>query len=80
MTTEFTMPKFGETMEEGTSIEWKKQVGDTVKEGEIIAEVEIDKALVDVESTISGTLLKILVSPNQTVPINTPIAVIEQKN
>jgi len=80
MTTEFTMPKFGETMEEGTIIEWKKQVGDTVKEGEIIAEVETDKALVDVESTISGTLLKILVSPNQTVPINTPIAVIEQKN
>jgi len=76
MATEITMPKFGETMEEGTIVEWKKQVGETVIEGEVIAEVETDKSVLEVESTTSGTLLKILVETNQTVTINTPIAVI----
>jgi len=76
MKAEIRMPKFGETMEEGTVVEWKKQVGDTVGEGEVIVEVETDKSRLEVESNISGILLKILVEVNQTVPVNTPIAII----
>jgi len=77
MTTEVTMPKFGETMEEGTIVEWKKEVGDTVREGEVLVDVETDKSILEVESLVSGTLLKILVETDQTVPVNTPIAIID---
>jgi pyruvate/2-oxoglutarate dehydrogenase complex dihydrolipoamide acyltransferase (E2) component len=76
MAIEITMPKFGETMEEGTIVEWKKQVGESVKEGEILVLVDTDKSQLEVESTTSGTLLKILVETDGTVPIHTPIAVI----
>jgi len=76
MSTEIRMPKFGETMEEGTIVEWKKQVGDSVKEGEVIVEVDTDKSRLEVESNAAGILLKILVGVNETVPINTPIAII----
>ena len=76
MATEITMPKFGETMEEGTIVDWKKQVGESVEEGEVLVEVDTDKSTLEVESTTSGTLLKILVETDQTVPIHTPIAVI----
>lgn len=79
MATEIRMPKFGETMEEGTIVDWKKGIGETVREGEIIVEVDTDKSTLEVESTASGTLLKILVQVNQTVPINTPIAIIGKK-
>ena len=77
MTTEVTMPKFGETMEEGTIVEWKKEVGDTIKEGEVLVDVETDKSILEVESLVSGSLLKILVEEGQTVPVNTPIALID---
>ena len=79
MTTELTMPKFGETMEEATVGEWKKQVGDFIQKGEIILEVETDKARVDVESPVSGVLLKIIVEVGQTVPINTSLAIIGEE-
>lgn len=79
MATEIKMPKFGETMEEGTIVHWKKGIGESVREGEIIVEVDTDKSTLEVESTTSGTLLKILVQANQTVPINTPIAIIGEK-
>ncbi len=77
MTAEVTMPKFGETMEEGTIVEWKKEVGDAVEEGEVLVDVETDKSILEVESFVSGTLLKILVETGQTVPVNTPIAIID---
>lgn len=76
MTTELTMPKLGEVMEEGLVLSWKKKVGDPVQQGEIILEIETDKAAADVESPVTGVLLKILVSENQKVPVNTPLAVI----
>ena len=76
MSTEIKMPKFGETMEEGMIVNWKKKVGDDVNEGEVIVEVDTDKSTLEVESTVSGRLLKILVEVNQTVPVNTPIAII----
>ncbi len=78
MTTTFTMPKFGETMEEGTIVKWLRRVGDFVKEGDILVEVDTDKTTLEVESTLSGTLAEILINTGETVPVNTPIALIEQ--
>ncbi|MBL7697172.1 MAG: hypothetical protein JNK79_03410 [Chitinophagaceae bacterium] len=76
MSTQIRMPKFGETMEEGTIVAWKKQVGESVTDGEVIAEVDTDKSTLEIESPVTGKLLQILVNVNQTVPVNTPIAVI----
>ena len=76
MSTVITMPKFGETMEEGIVTEWRKQVGDKVEKGDIIAEIETHKSVFEIEAPVSGTLLEILVETNQSVPVNTPIAII----
>ena len=76
MSTIITMPKYGETMEEGIIMEWKKKVGEKVEKGEIIAEIETHKSVFEVEAPVSGTLLEILVETNQSVPVNTPIAII----
>ena len=67
MATEVLMPKLGLTMTEGTIDEWKKNVGDTVKKGEILFSVETDKLTNDVESEADGVLLKILVPAGETV-------------
>ena len=77
MATEFTMPMLGEVMEEGRLVTWHKQAGDRVEKGEIILEVETDKAVMGVESPATGVLSKILVTEGETVPVNTPLAVIE---
>ena len=77
MATEFTMPKLGHLMEEGTVASWKKAVGDVIDKGEIILEIETDKATVDVESNLAGTLVKIIAEEGQTVPVNEPLAIIE---
>ena len=77
MAVEFLMPKFGEVMEEGTLIEWKKKEGDAVEKGEVVLEIETDKANTDVESTATGIIQKILVQEGETVAVNTPLALIE---
>ncbi len=71
------MPMLGEVMEEGRIVAWLKKEGDTVEQGEIIMEVETDKAAMEVESPVSGVLKKILVPEDETVAVNTPLAVIE---
>ena len=76
MTKEFTMPMLGEVMEEGTLLEWKKKEGDTVTRGEIILEVETDKAVMEIESTASGILQKILVQEGETAEVNAVLALI----
>jgi len=78
MAVEFLMPKLGEVMEEGKLIEWKKKEGDAVEKGEMILEIETDKATVDIESTATGILRKILVQEGEEVPINTPLALIAE--
>ena len=65
------MPKLGLTMTEGTIDEWKKNVGDTVKKGEILFSVETDKLTNDVEAEADGVLLKILVPAGETVACKT---------
>ena len=76
MATEFTMPKLGEVMEEGTIVTWKKKVGDEVKRDEAIVEIQTDKVTIELESPEAGTILKILVPEEATVPINTVLAII----
>ena len=64
-------------MEEGIVTSWLVQEGEAVEKGQIILEIETDKAVAEVESPASGILTKILVPEGETVPINTPLAVIE---
>jgi len=68
-----TMPKLGQSEEVGTLVRWWKKVGDTVAKGDILFEIETDKALLEVESFFAGTLLKIVVQEGTTVPINTTV-------
>ncbi len=70
------LPKLGQTMEEGTIVAWLVNEGDAVNRGDILFEVESDKAVLEVESSQKGTLLKILVGADATVPVLTPVAVI----
>ncbi len=72
----FRMPQLGSTMEEGTILRWLKQEGDTVKSGEVLLEIETDKASMEVESEVDGVVRKILFAQNEIVPITRPIAII----
>jgi pyruvate dehydrogenase E1 component beta subunit len=77
MPTEVLMPALSPTMEKGNLAKWLKKEGDTVKSGDVIAEIETDKATMEVEAIDEGTLGKILVPEGtQDVAVNTPIAVI----
>jgi pyruvate dehydrogenase E2 component (dihydrolipoamide acetyltransferase) len=73
---EVTMPRLSDTMSEGAVGKWLKQPGDQVADGDIIAEIETDKATMELQAFESGTLQKILVPEGQTVAIGTPIAII----
>ena len=79
MAEKIIMPQAGVTMEEGTIVKWLKGVGEYVKKDEPIVEVETDKVQMEIESTASGTLLKILVEEGETVPVTTPIAFVGEK-
>jgi pyruvate dehydrogenase E2 component (dihydrolipoamide acetyltransferase) len=70
------MPKLGFDMAEGTLVRWVKNEGDTVAKGEVLAEIETDKATVEVESTYSGVVRRHLVEQGKVVPVGTPIAMI----
>ena len=77
MPIEVLMPALSPTMEKGNIAKWLKKVGDSVKSGDIIAEIETDKATMEVEAADEGTLGKILVPEGtNNVAVNTPIAVI----
>src|ERR1700704_3385060 len=77
MPTEVLMPALSPTMEKGNLAKWLKQEGDTIKSGDVIAEIETDKATMEVEAVDEGTLGKILVpAGTNDVAVNTPIAVI----
>jgi pyruvate dehydrogenase E2 component (dihydrolipoamide acetyltransferase) len=68
-----TMPKLGQSEEVGTLVRWRKKVGDPVAKGDILFEIETDKALLEVESFFEGTLVKTVVQEGTTVPINTTV-------
>jgi pyruvate dehydrogenase E2 component (dihydrolipoamide acetyltransferase) len=75
---EFVMPILGADMEAGTLVTWRKAPGDHVKRGDIIAEVESDKADIEVEVFIDGVIEKLLVEPGEKVPVGTPLALIRE--
>ena len=70
------MPKLGFDMAEGTLVRWVKQVGENINKGDVLAEIETDKATVEVESSASGVVLQHIVDQGSVVPVNAPIAVI----
>src|SRR6266403_5969466 len=74
------MPKLSEQMETGKIIKWLKNEGDRIQSGDILAEVETDKADVEMEAFGSGVLRKILVSAGSTVPVGSLIGVIAEAN
>lgn len=74
MTVDFTMPKLGHMMEEGTVVAWHKEVGDRISKGDVLVEIETEKLVLEVESFDDGVLLKILVEPGETVPVGAPLA------
>src|ERR1043165_888633 len=76
MASRVVMPKLTDTMEEGVLLAWKKREGDPVQAGEALAEIETDKAIMDLEAFASGILRKILVQEGTTVMSGTLIGVI----
>ena len=71
-----TMPKLGFDMAEGTLVRWVILEGEAVKKGSVLAEIETDKATVEVESAFDGVLARHLVEVGAVVPVNTPIAIV----
>ncbi|MCB0458274.1 MAG: biotin/lipoyl-binding protein, partial [Flavobacteriaceae bacterium] len=73
-----SMPRLSDTMEEGTVANWLKKVGDKVKEGDILAEIETDKATMEFESFHEGTLLHIGIKEGETAKVDALLAIIGQ--
>ena len=73
------MPRLSDTMEEGTVATWLKKVGDEVEEGDILAEIETDKATMEFESFYAGTLLYVGINEGETAPVDSVLAVIGPK-
>ncbi|MBI4519017.1 MAG: 2-oxo acid dehydrogenase subunit E2 [Deltaproteobacteria bacterium] len=77
MAIEITLPKLTDTMEEATVVQWLKQVGEAVQAGEIIAEVETDKANMELESAASGILAEIRVAEGETARVGAVLALVD---
>ena len=71
-----TMPRLSDTMTDGTVASWLKKIGDTISEGDILAEIETDKATMEFESFNAGTLLFIGVNEGETAPVDSVLAII----
>src|SRR6478752_6684526 len=76
MATVINMPRLSDTMTEGTVATWLKKVGDKISEGDILAEIETDKATMEFESFNSGTLLYIGIPEGETAPVDSLLAII----
>ena len=73
---EFLMPSLGADMEAGTLVEWRKKPGDTVKRGDIIAEVETQKGLIEIEVFDEGVIGELLIKEGAKIPVGTVMALI----
>ena len=71
-----SMPKLGFDMAEGLLVRWVRQVGETINKGDVLAEIETDKATVEVESSATGVVLQLIVDQGTMVPVNAPIALV----
>jgi pyruvate dehydrogenase E2 component (dihydrolipoamide acetyltransferase) len=76
MSEELTMPRLSDTMEQGTIGRWLKHEGESFHEGDVIAEIETDKATMDFQAYEDGTMLRILVGDGESAPLGAPIAII----
>lgn len=72
-----TMPQLGFDMQEGTLVRWLVQPGDTVKRGDSVAEIETDKAVIEIECFENGVITELLIEPGTTVPVGEPIAIVD---
>lgn len=79
MITEVIMPKLGQTMEEGTIIEWFKKEGDPIQRGEMLFAVETDKAILEVDASSRGYLRKIVVPEGKSIPVLSVVALITKE-
>src|SRR5690606_22798118 len=79
MATVVKMPRLSDTMTEGTVANWLKKVGDKVSEGDILAEIETDKATMEFESFNAGTLLHIGVEAGETAEVDSLLAIIGEE-
>src|SRR6266404_3858114 len=77
MPTNVIMPQMGESVAEGTVVKWLKKVGDRVERDEPLFEISTDKVDAEIPSPTAGVLSKILVNENETVEVNTVVAVID---
>lgn len=73
---EFRMPSLGADMDSGVLLEWHVAVGDHVKRGDIVADVDTDKSVIEVETFATGTVQELLVPAGERVPVGTPLAII----
>ncbi len=73
------MPRLSDTMEEGTVAAWLKKVGDKIEEGDILAEIETDKATMEFESFNEGVLLHIGIPEGDTAPVDSLLAIIGEE-
>jgi pyruvate dehydrogenase E2 component (dihydrolipoamide acetyltransferase) len=80
MAKEINLPKMGQTMEEGTVVNCLVKVGDEVKKGQVIFEIETDKATLEMESPANGFVKYLLVQNNQTLPVGAPLMVVGEQN
>ena len=76
MSEELTMPRLSDTMEEGRIGRWLKREGDSFREGDVIAEIETDKATMEFQAYDAGTVLRIIVDDGETAALGAPIAIV----
>ena len=76
MATAVVMPKQGQSVESCIIVEWKRRAGEPIVEGDILCEVETDKAVLEVPSPVAGTLLELFFAAGEDVPVLTPIAAV----
>ena len=74
---EIIMPSLGETVDEGKVVKWLKKVGDEIKEGDILCEVETDKTAAEIPSTVNGKLTEIIAQEGDTILVGGKIATVE---
>src|SRR3954452_15262941 len=79
MAEELVMPRLSDTMEQGTIARWLKAEGDAVSEGDVLAEIETDKATMELNSYADGVLLKILVGDGESAALGAPIAIVGEE-
>ena len=77
---DFLMPKLGADMSAGTLVAWKKKPGDTVRRGDIMAEVDTDKGVIDIEAFSGGVVDELLVQPGTVVPVGMSLATIREED